>query len=146
MTLRTRGSGSRLVFLAVCAAFAGSVLLLFAPITVTRERTGLSVDRDTGAGPARTVVTQERAIDDLSVGTVAFFAVPVVVAALPLAGRRSVWLAVRATSACLLLLWVLFLAFAGGELYLPAFLLMVAAAARAGRTNGVTTAGSRPPR
>ena len=132
-----------LVVLAAVAALAASTVLMLVPVTVIRERS-VTVDRATGAGPERTVTTRERAVDNPSPGTVAFFGFPVAVAAAPLlARRRRRAIVARAAAAGLLLFWVLFLAFGGGEFYLPAAALMAWSAAAAASRSQSSPTGRR---
>lgn len=79
----------------------------------------------------------------LTVGNILFFAVPIVIAAVPVfIRRRRLAIVARAIAAGLLFLWVLFLAFGGGLFYLPSAGLM-AVAAILGTTP--TTRERRPP-
>lgn len=135
-----------LVALAVVLASGASVVLMFSTVTVTRQRVGVSVDPAIG-GPDRTITIRERAVDDLSGWTLGLYGSPVLVAAAPLLAirrrRRRTFLVLCSIAVVLLNLWGLLFAFGGGELYLLAGMLIVAAMAIAATSDFRRTAPRR---
>jgi hypothetical protein len=144
MNENARAPHQKLVLASAALCVLASAFLLFWPAGVVSESgSGTTTSGGDGGDDTRTTETRPL-VGEIGTADVVFFAVPVVIAGLPLlVRRRRPAIAARGISAALLFLWVLLLAFAGGNFYIPSTVLMVIAAVLAGR-KPVPAASSLP--
>lgn len=146
MNANARAPHQKLVLASAALCVLASAFLLFWPAGVASQ-SGSGTTTSGGDGDrgdeTRTAETRPL-VGEIGVADVVFFAVPVVIAGSPLlVRRRRPAIVARGISAGLLFLWVLLLAFAGGNFYMPSAVLMVIAAVLAGRKPA--PAASSPP-
>ena len=137
-TGNVRAPHQKLVLASAALCILASAILLFMPAGVASLSRSGTTTTGAGSGGSETRTTEMRLlVGEIDTADLVIFAVPAVVAAVPLlVRRRRPPIVARATAAGLLFLWVLLLALGGGILYIPSAGLMVIAAVLAGSDTG----------